>query len=147
MKQWILFILGFIPFPVGYLINHMILNSFPVYELFYTIVSLVFLGIWFLVGMFLYHLAGTKIKAAVIANCPAFIVLLLVLFQEVILGRYWMNFIGLAGQLYYLPLLSLTFKLTPMFHTMPPAYIAAFCLMYFAFYSGCCVGIRHEKSA
>lgn len=147
MKKLVLLLLGLIPFPVGYLVNYLMMENVFINGLHYTLVNLFCLAIWFLLGMFLHSLASTKIKAAAIANCPAFIVLLLILFQEVVLGQYWMNIVGIASQFFYMPFLYLTFRITPMFHTMSPTYIVAFCLMCIVFYWGCCVGMRRAKSA
>ena len=36
-------------------------------------------------------------------NLFGFVMLILALFQELILGSYWMNYLGMATQLYFLP--------------------------------------------
>jgi hypothetical protein len=137
MKKMTLLSVGIIPFFIGYGMNYLMLDPFFYMVLPYELIGIAFLIVWFFVGRYSYKLVGTRKAATILGNSIAFIVLLLIIYQEYIHGQYWMNQVGLATQFYYLPLISLAFIFTRMFHTMPPSYIAAFLMMCIVFYLGC----------
>ncbi|HBG39752.1 MAG TPA: hypothetical protein DDW58_11060, partial [Clostridiaceae bacterium] len=72
----------------------------------------------------------------IIANLPAFLVLLLNLYQEIILGQYWLNIFGAATQFYYLPLVNLSAPFTFWSHDFWTVYIIEFLLMFASYYAG-----------
>ncbi len=86
-----------------------------------------------------------KKLATILANTVGFIVLVLVLYQEIFMGQYWANQIGIASQFYFLPLLSIAFGFTTIFQTMSATYIVAFSMMCMAFYLGCYASKRYTK--
>ena len=136
MKKWILFLVGFIPFPMGYALNHLATTTYYDVALPYGEIGLISLAAWFLLGILMRNFANTEKQATIIANFPAFVVLILILFQERILGHYWFNQIGRATQLYYLPLINVAGKFTLISHRVFVIYITAFALMCVAFYLG-----------
>lgn len=78
-------------------------------------------------------------------NLPAFVVLLLIFVQEVILSAYWRNAAGMWTQLFFLPLLHTGFALTSWTHSVFPAYAASFALMVCASCLGCLLQRKIRK--
>ena len=144
MKKMSLLFVGIIPFFVGCGVNYLILGPFVNVVLPYKLIGIAFLIAWFFAGRYSYKLVETKKTATILGNAIAFIVLLLIICQECVLGQYWPAPVGTATQFYYLPLLGLASMFTSMFarmfHTMVPTYIAAttaFLMMCIVFYLGC----------
>lgn len=107
MKKVILFILGLTPFVLGFLMNSWLMknqNSVLPFKL----IGIIFLLYWVLVGFTTCKFGKTPLKSAIIANLPAFLMLLLILFQEIVLRRYWANMFGIVTQFYYLPLVNIS---------------------------------------
>lgn len=135
MKKGIVVLLGLIFFPLAFLLNAwMQSDSFPVTLLWLFGVGA--LALWLGCGWLSFRLLGNQRQAFLLGNSFPFLILLLVLFQEWVLGAYWPNLVGIAGQVYYLPVIKLGFSLTPMFHTVPPAYLVSFALLCAVFWLG-----------
>ena len=94
-----------------------------------TIIGIIFLAFW----GFLSFQAGKMEKdiksAFFLLNGPALLVMHLILWQEVIRQSYWKGILGVYTQLFYLPLISIGFSLTPWSGRIWPAYIMCFLLM------------------
>lgn len=142
----LLLLTGLLPFPAGFLQNYCMTTLFRETALPYGAIGFTSLAVWLLLGALLYPLAKSVTRAAVPANLPALAVLLLILFQELVLHRYWPNFLGVATQLFYLPVLGIAVKLH-RFSSMASAYTAAFLLMYGAFYLGCTLRNKYLSRA
>lgn len=128
-----LFLLGFTPFFFGGLQNWA-MRKYPDVLFPYLLTGLVFWAIWF---GFALLFGGQLGKQAVLwLNLPGGIVLALLFVQEVLLGAYWRNAIGVWTQQYFLPLLHLGFQLTSWSHSVFTAYLAAFLLMVGASFLG-----------
>lgn len=94
------------PLAIGYGLNYVVLN-FPVPGFLMNLFEICLLFFW---GYFSYHIASRErnpILQACLFCAFGFLMLLLVLFQELVLGNYWFNVFGTASQLYFLPLFSL----------------------------------------
>ncbi|MDK2951163.1 MAG: hypothetical protein PWQ77_828 [Kosmotogales bacterium] len=137
MKKVVLFISGLIPFLMGYLMNWSMLTIFFDVNVPYALISVITLLIWGLLGYFLSGYSGAHKQTVILMNLPAFIVLILNAVQLLIFKAYWLNIIGLAVQIFYLPFLNISFLLTSWSHSMLPAYIVAFILMVAASSLGC----------
>ena len=92
---------------------------------------------------------GNPIRQALALCAFGLAVLALVLFQELALGRYWFNALGIASQMFFLPFLSLGFAaadpLAELFLSSMrvwPAYLAAWLLMLAAAWAGCVLKSR-----
>ncbi len=133
MKRMILLLWGLVPFGVGFLINVLLMKNLI---LPFKIIGIAFLLGWGLLGFLTNSNGKTIVKTAVFANLPAFVVLLLILYQEIKLGHYWMNLFGIATQFFFLPLLNISFSLTFWEQHVWPAYIVSFILMCVAFLLG-----------
>lgn len=97
------FALGFLPLMTGYLLNFLILNTVaPI-----LLLNVLFLLLW---TYLCYRFAEPGRNALLQSLCicaVGFVMLALVLFQEIGMGEYWPNAIGFASQIYFLPLITL----------------------------------------
>ena len=124
-KKLLILLLGCTPFLIGRLQDWMMMNFFPPLLL----ISFLMLLLWGVFSHLSLRMMEGKKQSLLLLNTPAVIVLILILVQEWIFGAYWLNFIGVYTQMFYLPLISLGYRLTFWAHTVVPAYIAAFILM------------------
>ena len=146
-----LVIIGLIPLPLGFLQNHimMVANRLPPL----LIISIAMLIIWFSISMLSKKYIKTKLETMILLNAMAIIALILNLFQEYVIGHYFMNFIGTVTQLFFLPFLSLGFALTSgisnllsgTIYTTTFAYIAVFVCMLLVSYLGRLAGERRRN--
>lgn len=111
MKNLKLVLVGIIPIIFGYILNDFILE-YSLYGTSTNLIGVVFLLFWGLLSYFL----GSKDKPALsqaFSLCfIGLIMLVLMLFQEIVMGQYWINYLGLTTQMYYLPTISLGSMLT-----------------------------------
>ena len=84
---------------------------------------------------------------AVCLNLFGFVMLLLVLFQELVLGSYWMNYLGMATQLYFLPGLAFVSVLIgrhmPVI-TIPAMYASEMVILFLLSLLGCWLKSRKK---
>lgn len=145
MKRIILFLTGFFPLLLGYLQNHLMMTVFFNNSMPYLLISSALLVIWFFASGISVKFFSSKKEVVILLNSAAFLALLLILFQEIVLGRYWMNHIGIASQLFYLPLLNLAYRFSFMFSRVFYADIIAFVLLLISSYLGRVTGERWRK--
>lgn len=137
MKKASLFLLGLTPLILGFLMNSWVMkdqNSVLPSKL----IGIIFLLYWVLVGFGTSTVEKTILKSAAITNLPAFLMLLLALFQEIVLRKYWANIFGLIPQFYFLPLVNISSTILGLFF---PIHFSAldlisFLLMFGAYYLG-----------
>ncbi len=143
MKKIFLPAAGLIPFALGFGMNARMMANMDL-VLPYRLIGAVWLLFWGLVGYGAKYFAGSARSSALLAHLIPGAVLLCLLYQELVLGRYWFNLLGVATQFYYLPLLNLAFGLENFLfaltggwvHRMWYSYLIAFGLMWAAFYLG-----------
>jgi len=142
VKKLILFFLGLIPFVLGFLINSWLMQNqnlvFPS-----KLIGLIFLSFWLLIGFATSEFEKTLLKSTLIVNLPAFLMLLLIMYQEIILGHYWANIIGIAAQFYYLPLINIASSVYRIFSFLTSGItytrwvcLVGFLLMFASYYLG-----------
>ncbi len=143
MKKLLLIGTGFLPFVMGFAL-HLFITGCPVgLSLFFSAINIATLLLWGAAGFFLRYHTASALKATALAHLPALAVLLLILVQELILGHYWMNFLGLATQVFFLPLVYLPANMLFFVRRMPLIYAAAFCGMAAVFWLGGCLRERY----
>ena len=125
MKKAVIVLLGCLPFLLGRAQDWAMMHYWPPLLL----ISCLMLLLWGGLSSLALKLMIDDKKALLLLNTPAIAVLLLILVQEWGFGAYWSNGIGLYSQLFFLPLLSLGYRLTFWSTTVVPAYVAAFLLM------------------
>jgi hypothetical protein len=143
MKNWKLILWGVLPLPLGYLLNYAMWH-FSLSGLLLTGTNLLLLLLW---GYLAYRLSsprGNPLFQALLLCSFGLLALALVLFQELVLGQYWFNFVGTGSQMFFLPFLSLGFAVSnPLVSLLMspiriwPGYIAAWLLMLAAAWVGC----------
>ena len=137
MKKILLVLIGLIPLPLGYLMNHLMMTVYYHKALPAFMIGVVFLVAWFGLGYLTYNLAKSNKEAIMLAHSIAFVFLVLAVIQEVFLRRYLPNHIGISTQFYFMPLLNIASKFLRFFtFRMYQGFIVAFALMCSTFYLG-----------
>lgn len=132
----LLVILGAIPYLLGYAMNWYMMEYADT-VLPFRWISVLFLLFWGLLA-FLCNRKGAHSKQVIcFLNLFAALNLVLLGVQEVILGAYWSNSLGLITQFFYLPVLNLGFGLSSCSSSVFVAYVVCFILMVAASYVGC----------
>lgn len=139
IKKMILFLIGFIPLILGFLMNSWLMeNQDSVLP--FKLIGLLFLAFWVTVGFMSYKFEITLLKSSVVAHLPALLMLLFIMYQEIILGQYWSNLFGTATQFYYLPLINVSSSLVGVFWSSSKglwlACLIAFLFMLASYYLG-----------
>lgn len=141
MKGMILFLLGLIPFVLGFLMNSWLMqNQNSVLPS--NIIGIIFLIFWVLVGFITCKHGKKRLTSTITINLTAFLILLLIMYQEAILDRYWSNIFGWSTQIYYLALINISSFLLGIFLPSTtvgiwPESLIAFLLMFASYYIGC----------
>lgn len=149
MKKALLFLMGFSPLPMGYALNRFITNgSNAGLGSLLDIFSVLFFLYWGLLGFAFSKSGASKLSISIICNFPAWMVLLLILFQELIHKQYWINGLGFATQMFYLPSLRVSFRFFPnSLHYMWQFYVVSFILFAAIFYAGCLLKDVYTKQS
>jgi len=104
-----LVLIGVLPLPVGFLTNHLVMTTW--FDIFpggwYWFTGLFFLLLWYVTGLLSAKWVDSRKAALLYLNAAAGLFLILTLFQELILGRYWWGWVGISTQFYYLPLIHI----------------------------------------
>lgn len=143
MKKILTVSAGLIFFPVGYWVNGLILSEVLLVNG-YFLMGIAALLLWFLWGILASRLVPDGKQAMLLGNAVPFTVLLLILFQELLMGFYWHNTLGTMGQMYYLPLINLSSRVCFLNGSFAWVYLTAFLLLCGAFYLGLRMG-RNRK--
>ncbi len=146
MKRFILLLLGFTPFVLGRLLDWVITVGFPNTVFPFLLIGLVMLFVWFLFAFYFGRYAQTTMQAIVLLNLPALFVLVMLGIQELVLGYYWLNAVGLYTQLFYLPFFRTGIMLTSWSSSIFLAYCASFIVMLTVSFLGCKIYQRHYKT-
>ncbi|QOR33851.1 hypothetical protein IMX26_10105 [Clostridium sp. 'deep sea'] len=136
MKKLLLLLIGLIPLPLGYYMNHLIMTVYFDKALPYGLIGIIYLLVWFGLGYLTYYFTNSDKEAMIIVHFFGFIDIVLILFQVVVMKHYWSNIIGISTQFFFLPLLNIAGKLTFFGHRFYWVYIVAFALLCAAFYLG-----------
>jgi len=111
MKKIILFLVGIIPFLVGWLLNWgteaLFSNTTPPYIL----IGIIMLVLWCLFSHIFCKNAKSFLQAVVLLNLPAFIVLGLNMIRLLVFNDYWNYIISQTARYYYLPLVHVSDRL------------------------------------
>jgi len=109
MRRWIFMAMGGLPIPLGFYLNHQAATEWryviPTGML--TRVGVGVLVLWFALGWASDKFVGSKLEALLYVNALAAVMLVLVLFQQVVIGQFWAGPVGLMPQWFYLPMMFL----------------------------------------
>lgn len=137
----LLIILGLLPFAFGRLMNFYVL-AYPDRVPPYFAITLLALLLWGGISFLARRRLGTR-RVVASLNAAALATLLLLTIQMLGFHSFWTNAVGLWTQLFFLPLLNVSFLLTTWSHSMLPAFYAAFILMFAASLLGCKTAESH----
>ncbi|SOC43772.1 hypothetical protein [Ureibacillus acetophenoni] len=146
MKKVILILLGFIPLPIGFLMNSWLMeNQDSILPFLY--IGILFLAFWALLGFITCKSEKTPYHSALFIHTPAIIAFLLLSYQDRVLEQIWPNMIGIATQNFYLPLINLSSIIIGggLYVEMWLASGIAFLLMYGSYYLGCYLNMILSK--
>ena len=131
MKKIIILIAGFSPLLMGYILNMFVSQSNGTnLDMAYDFISIFFFLYWGVLGFALCNFNRKMTSTLIVYNFPAAIVLILILIQELINKAYWNNEWSTVTQMFYLPTLRLSYRVTPDFmHYMWQTYIVSFVLL------------------
>lgn len=129
-------LLGCIPFALGGFMNWYMMEHMDVLPP-YLLISAGMLVIWTVIAFGMKYWLKNSRKVIIGLNAVPFLVMILFGIQDLILGAYWMNFLGQWTQYFYLPLMNLGFKLTAWSSRMTSAVAVSFLLLVAASALGC----------
>lgn len=101
-RQLTLIGFGFIPLLVGWGIN-IVLASVEMSALSWSVLQLLMLPLWFLVGYRLYRKGDVPLKNALLLNIPALAAFILVAVQLLVLEHWWSGLPGILTQAFFAP--------------------------------------------
>lgn len=105
MRKVIIFLLGFLPLLVGIVISWLASAGAVTGVLPYWIINVALLAVWFLIGF--YILRGIpRGRALLLLHAGTITALTLIIIQEMIVGKYWNGWMGLAANYFYMPMTS-----------------------------------------
>ena len=126
--------LGCLPFVCGGLMDWYMMQNEEA-RLPFFIIGVLFLVLWSAIAfLMLPHMENTK-KTVRWLNAVGFVVLLLLLVQDLVVGAYWTNFLGRWTQYYYLPMLYIGFQL--LNGSLIGSYVISYALMVVVSVMGC----------
>ncbi len=146
-KSWKLILLGLIPLAVGYIMNYTLLQL-PIPGVLLYVIEI---GLLFLWGYLAYRVSAhdkNPVLQAFLMNSFGLLMLVLILYQELILGHFWHGMVGHATQIYFLPLLSLVARIMVFaIRAMAPIRIWPFCVViWISMFAVCYVGcVKKQK--
>lgn len=129
---------GITPVLVGFLMNRLILRL-PISGMVVRLLTALLLLLW---GYFAFRISNTDqspVLQAFFMCAFGLFMLALVLYQELVVGAYWPNFVGFASQMYFLPCLSFaSLIVSPLMDVVRvwPMYIVTFIAMFIVSYLG-----------
>ena len=96
--------LGVIPLIWGILLDKLMMLPIP--AIIWTVLGIASLILWGLLAKKTMQADRRPVVHMLLLNAVGLVMLILVLIQELVFGRYLGNFAGLAGQFYFLPCLG-----------------------------------------
>lgn len=129
-------LLGCIPFALGGFMNWYMMTNPDALPPFFLI-AIGMLMLWAGISFFMMGRIQNEKKVILSLHGAAFLTLVLLGIQEIVLQAYWMNPVGAWTQYFYLPMLRLGFTFTSWTPSMFFAYAASFLLMLLASILGC----------
>lgn len=134
MKRFVLLLWGLLLFPLGWLVNWLVMNVSSRWLGWYGVITL---AVWFFLAYRFSRFNRNTVEAVLMLNLPAAIVLILLAVQHLIFHAYWMNPVGIWTQMFYLPVLFWGTQLSVWTPSMLLAYCVCFVLLVAAALLGC----------
>lgn len=118
MKKGKLLLFAFSPFLVGIAMNGMMVK-WNWYGVSMTLISLIFSVYWIYGGYRSFECSKTRLISNLLGNGFAIVSIGLILLQWGLLGRFMMNFMGSAPQMFFLPTVRLVAMLRRVLFFLP----------------------------
>lgn len=134
MRKTVCLALGLLPFGAGFGMNQWIL-SHPETPVPYQGIGFAMLISWAIVGFTLCNKTISPLEAALRLNFLGFLVLL-ALFVQTGSGAFWGNGLGIATQLFFLPVLNIAVTLLPSARQLSVLYAGCFVLLLLFSFAG-----------
>ena len=131
--------LGVLPLVLGFLLNWAMM-ILPISRIFYILLSILLLVGWGYLSFKVSSPSSNPFIQALLMCSFGLLMLMLVLYQELVIGRYWGNLIGSGTQFFFLPWLSLASTIiSPLMHTvrMWPMYVTVWIGLFISSCIGC----------
>jgi len=106
MKKILLIFLSLSPFIVGKFLSDLMMTT-GIDGTSLTLFSMVFLALWFVIGITSYKLSGSLKESLVYGHMGGLVSLIMMFVQTVILDRFFSNFVGFYTQMYFMPTLRI----------------------------------------
>ena len=129
-------LLGFLPFAVGGFMNRYMMEH-PDTLLPYLWISIGILVAWAILAFLMKFWIKDRKKVMIGLNAVPCLVMILFCIQDLILGAFWMNALGVWTQYFYLPMLNLAYRLTNWSSRMTTDVVVCFLLLVAATALGC----------
>ena len=142
MKRLLLLLLGLVPFPLGWLVNWLMMNGSSRWLPWYGVI---FAVIWFFLAYCFFPFAKNLVETVVLLNLPAAVVLILLAVQQIFFHSYWLNAAGAWTQIFYLPLVFLVTNSLWWTPSLLPSYCIAFLLLVAVSLLGCVMRRRRLR--
>jgi len=104
-KPVALVLLGILPYFYGRHLSNLMMTRYFYQQGPLFLYALAMLAAWFGFGALSKALVPSKRQAILLLNAAAILALLLIFVQEVIIGHFWFNQVGIATQMFYLPMM------------------------------------------
>lgn len=146
MRKIMTMLFGFIPWVAGIVLYNLMMTVFYDVRINFYIVGTFSLIFWGLLACVVNHSLNNSIVTTVLLNIPAFVALLLITVERIILYTNWGGIVGLFTGRFFFPVLSLGFWITKWNGSLGAAYYASFFLMLLASFIGCYLGNIWDKN-
>ncbi len=135
---------GILPLFLGFLLNWTML-AFPVTGFITLLLALLFLLMWGYLSFQLSASAKSPVLQAFLMCAFGLLMLALVLYQELVMGRYWSGLAGFGPQMFFLPWISLASLVVRPFMSvvrMWPIYI----VIWIGLFITSCIGCKMKQA-
>lgn len=129
MKKMVPLALGFTPLLFGLFIDWYIMTDLTI-PIPFSLFEILTLGLWFWYARRFCGGAQHPRQALILLNLPALLMLILVLLQLLVSHLFWDNFFGVVGQLFFLPLISLSGRILLLTGTRTLSTLPCFCISF-----------------
>lgn len=138
-----IFCAGMSPLLAGILFNYLLMYL-PVWSLL-MLLEIVLIAAWVYLAFKVSKSGKNPFIQASLLSAFGLLMLALALFQELVMGRYWLNLIGIGPQLFFLPFVTLASLITVPFMDVIrpwPAYIVIWAGLFLTGWMGCWIKRR-----
>lgn len=140
-----LIVIGIMPLILGFVLNWLLM-ILPITGFFMLLLSLLFLIVWGYAAFKISSPSRNFILQAFLMCIFGLLMLILVLYQELAMGEYWGNLIGVGTQMFFLPWISLASTIIRPFMNVTRVWPLEIAIWIVLFILGCigCIVKQHK---